>query len=597
MRRPHEEEQVQIARVQRELASLWLQGAGQLWQHASSASRVEGIESLLPSWSTPELVSLEELGAIPSTDVDASSFDRYIAKFGDKIDDVLSPGIRPLESSENDQNLLGDLPRAYVEDPASFSLDDEANWEFATRTGSMSLQLRVDSIDEALFREALKKRKEFDTCQKTMSNLKETISGLASQVSTQRAELKGAFRDLSDAARASVLKRRKENLGQVIRDLKRIEDTMEAIEDMQTVLNDEHASDADYVEVMNAYKSVRESVSDMEGSIHVIDELLSVLTEDVIVERRQTKMGELILDGYRERLGVLKASLRAEKWRHATDTSELNNIATITGGVIRDGKIVLGGRSYGVIGSVDPLISVVVHLMEWAEQKARNVAPLAIEVFRVFNGMTSQLVLGAAAIESEAKLQSITVKHLAIAREQIELASWIALHLVKDVLITQSPEFEEEFDLCLHELDIHAGEIRSKIVSVTVGLIVPEMKNAATAMGSTNLLASVDEDDGIMPYVKDVVDRMLRNFRIVAKVTRASFLSGDADALLEEICAHLSTWLRDAGSRASSPTQVESYRRHVGYLKDQFSTVYASKTFEKVYQQLEQGQDLTPNKS
>ncbi len=123
---------------------------------------------------------------------------------------------------------------------------------------------------------------------------------------------------------------------------------------------------------------------------------------------------------------------------------------------------------------------------------------------------------------------------------------------------------------------------------MAVALILPQIKNAATALGSQNLLKTTDEADGLIPYFKDLVDGMLRNLRIIAKVTRASFLGKDADALLEEICEHLATWLRDAGARVSTEAQIENFRRHVGYLCDRFSTVYASTSIDGVLKQFEE---------
>ena len=69
-------------------------------------------------------------------------------------------------------------------------------------------------------------------------------------------------------------------------------------------------------------------------------------------------------------------------------------------------------------------------------------------------------------------MTSISVRNLAIAREQIELASWIASNVVTEAL---PAEFEPGIGLCVREMDAHADEIRAKIVSVAVALLLPQI--------------------------------------------------------------------------------------------------------------------------
>ena len=81
---------MEVARIQRELAALWLQDGG-IWQ--LYAHGAEGIEALLPSW------SLDDLGASPSVDggPTVACFDAYLAKFGEMVDDI--GGLLPAEQS------------------------------------------------------------------------------------------------------------------------------------------------------------------------------------------------------------------------------------------------------------------------------------------------------------------------------------------------------------------------------------------------------------------------------------------------------------------------------------------------------------------
>ena len=335
-------EEMEVARIQRELAALWLQDGG-IWQ--LYAHGAEGIEALLPSW------SLDDLGASPSVDggPTVACFDAYLAKFGEMVDDIEACLSASPEVSRGDgpKALLSEVPGAYLGDPVSFMLSEEANWGFAEAfggAGATNLQGLVDAIDELLFREALKKREELVACQKTVEDLKKAVAGLAARVQEERAEVQGTFRDLGASSGALVLRRRRVNLGRVINDLERIVDAFEAFEAIRTVLDDANATDGEIEEVMMAFRSVREGVEDMVGRIGVIDGLLSSL-----VERHDSRVAQLMVDEYRERVELLKVSLRAETWRHTTDVADLRSIAGGIGGTVReeDGKVDAAGRAYG----------------------------------------------------------------------------------------------------------------------------------------------------------------------------------------------------------------------------------------------------------
>lgn len=81
------------------------------------------------------------------------------------------------------------------------------------------------------------------------------------------------------------------------------------------------------------------------------------------------------------------------------------------------------GREFGIVKSTKPLIAALYDLKKAAldiDTFATDVAHRVIELFRLFNGKTCQLVLGAGAMHT-AGLKSISVKHLAISCEQIDL--------------------------------------------------------------------------------------------------------------------------------------------------------------------------------
>ena len=579
----------ELEQVRRDLAELAQYVVGDVWSQT--------VVDPLWSFPLPELIPLEELGAISSLDVD-SGFDEYLERYGHTVDErIRVPSKASLSPRASADEALRALPSSFLDDPALFSLAE--NWDFVFGESSTpakwelrasNLQSKIDVIEEGLFQQLLRKRLEFDVCQGGIKKLKGALDALSVGISAQRGRLR-ALSGLGCRA-APGLCRRRENLQVVLELLKRISGTAEAIFHIKTVLDDPEATDADYAEVLLHYKDVSESAADMRGRIRALDDLLGTddLTEAIIVEKRHAKLEQVVGDAYREGILALKATLRAEQWKYVTESEFVEALATrLDGEVVEGGKIILCGRRYGVVRSVDPLVAVLNELMLLEDKtdktkeicesidKARDTMALVVEALRIFNSLTSQLVLGAGAIQT-AGLKTITVKTLAIACEQIELAAAIGKRV-------QDPcESHEELNLCVQELEIHSKEIRRKIVAVAVELLVPAMKNATVALGSTSLLSSVDEDDGLMPYFKDLVENMLRNFALVAKIVRASLREPDVDELLEDICAEISVWIRDAGARAreTSEARLEVYRRHVCHLHSRFGTVWASPAINKL---------------
>jgi len=599
-----EDERRAIERARRELAELSYP-SGDVWRLEE-----QQLESILPSWSTAaELVSLEELGAIPSLDA-GTAFGDYLAKFAAKIDDrIRVPPATAVAPAAAPSGSLDDLPASFLDDPASFSLDE--NWEFVFGEAkasspakweerATSLQSTIDFIEEDLFRRLLQKRSELRSCQGAIAKLKEEVGRLSGGVGAHRVDLRRALDGLG-CREAPALSRRRANVQVVIEYLKRMCDVAEAMADIKTVLDDPQASDSEYREVLVHYNDVSESVRDMRGRIAAVDDLLSAdggLTEAIIMEKRHSKLEQLIGDAYREGMAALKAVLRREQWRYVTDLARLEALAARleeTGLVVDvdvdvdGGKLSVDGRRYGVVGSIDALVAVLNELKLFddktdvdgggGDDKINNnvdARTLMVEALRIFNGMTSQLVLGAGAIDS-AGLKSITVRTLCIACEQLQLVAAIA----RQMMIQDSGPrtSHDEFELCVQELEIHSKDIREKIVAVAVELLVPQMKSAAVALGSTMHLASLDEDDGLMPYFKDLVESMVRDFAIVAKLSRSSLCEADADALLENICAEISVWLRDVSARVKHP---EVYQRHVRYLHSRLAAVWASPSFDRL---------------
>jgi len=92
-----------------------------------------------------------------------------------------------------------------------------------------------------------------------------------------------------------------------------------------------------------------------------------------------------------------------------------------------------------------------------------------VELFRLFNTRARQLVLGAQAIQSAARLKSISAKHLAIASQSLGFVIALLPH-IRAALLAQIPTKHQllltELDRVSQEFVEHHGQIATKFVSI-----------------------------------------------------------------------------------------------------------------------------------
>lgn len=86
----------------------------------------------------------------------------------------------------------------------------------------------------------------------------------------------------------------------------------------------------------------------------------------------------------------------------------------------------------------------------------------AVELLKLFDTRTKQLVLGAQAIQSAARLKSISAKHLAVTAQSISLLVALLPHL-RAALLAQLPPKHHiqllELDRVSHTLIDHHGQV------------------------------------------------------------------------------------------------------------------------------------------
>ncbi len=101
---------------------------------------------------------------------------------------------------------------------------------------------------------------------------------------------------------------------------------------------------------------------------------------------------------------------------------------------------------------------------------ATNVVGKVSELFRLFNARATQLVLGAGAIHSAARLKSINAKHLALVTQCVGIVLAILPH-VRAALMAQLPSKQHALLVDLDKIKKEYAEHHDKVLSKFVGII------------------------------------------------------------------------------------------------------------------------------
>lgn len=180
--------------------------------------------------------------------------------------------------------------------------------------------------------------------------------------------------------------------------------------------------------------------------------------------------------------------------------------------------VIIDGSSsgYNVVWSVLLLAEVVMTYLDVAASFpsiTTEIISKTVELVRLFDTRARQLVLGAQAIQSAARLKSISAKHLSITAQSVGLISALLPH-VRAALLSQVPPKHHllltEFDRISHELIDHHNLIVAKFVSI-VGDFVD---------ASAGKLRMVDWDrfQGQSEYFEEVLKNVSALHRVLSSI-------------------------------------------------------------------------------
>ena len=134
---------------------------------------------------------------------------------------------------------------------------------------------------------------------------------------------------------------------------------------------------------------------------------------------------------------------------------------------------VVEGVHYKVVWScllmVESIMTYISTAAYFQQSLATNAVTKIVEVMRLFNARTTNLVLGAGAIHSAAKLKSINAKHLSYVTQCLGMMMSLLPH-IRAALMTQLPDKQHtllaDVDNIKKEYKDHNEKVLNKFVSI-----------------------------------------------------------------------------------------------------------------------------------
>ena len=195
------------------------------------------------------------------------------------------------------------------------------------------------------------------------------------------------------------------------------------------------------------------------------------------------------------------------------------NRANITPAKSRDKDFqaaVVDGKEFKVVWSVLLLLEILLTYLDISI----NFSPITVDIIskiveqiRLFNSRTKQLVLGAQAIQSAARLKSISAKHLALTGQSLRIMICLLPH-IRTALLAQLPLKHQilltELDRVSQELLDHHGLVVGKFVSIVGDFIE----------ASASKLTQIDWDRTLGPfeYFEEIQKNILALHRVLLSI-------------------------------------------------------------------------------
>eukprot|EP01041_Mallomonas_annulata_P005065 gene5065-10139_t len=233
--------------------------------------------------------------------------------------------------------------------------------------------------------------------------------------------------------------------------------------------------------------------------------------------------------------GRLINALDAEKWTQCDVTldrqKELDRLVSAKSKEPRPARV--DNSQFRVVWSVMLLLELVLTFLGIAvdfSPVTTEVIAKTVEILKLFDTRTRQLVLGAQAIQSAARLKSISAKHLCVTAQSLGLVLAVLPHLRAALLAQLPPKHHvllTELDRVSQHIVEHQNQILSKFVTIVNDFVE----------ASADKLSAIDWDrfQGQCEYFDDV----LRNVTTLHRVLCATLPAEQVQDVFSRIFALL----------------------------------------------------------
>ncbi|KAJ2358301.1 hypothetical protein GGF43_000893 [Coemansia sp. RSA 2618] len=196
------------------------------------------------------------------------------------------------------------------------------------------------------------------------------------------------------------------------------------------------------------------------------------------------------------------------------------------------GRMHIGDASFHVVGCSLVLVKTVVEYLQCGVSVAAlapDVLQRLVEIFKMFNSRTCQVVLGAGAMRS-AGLKNISAKHLALASESLALCMELIPHVRECLRRAMAPSQEGllvQLDRAAQDFTTHQQELHTKLVAI--------MSERADHHARTLVATDWDALDGAPPA--PAMDALVKEVRKLHKVLKRYLPSPALRTVFTEIFA------------------------------------------------------------
>jgi len=220
------------------------------------------------------------------------------------------------------------------------------------------------------------------------------------------------------------------------------------------------------------------------------------------------------------------------------------------------------GTQYKVVWSCLLLVEMLMNNIACAahfQSLAINVVGKVAELLRLFNSRSTQLVLGAGAIHSAARLKSINAKHLSLVTQCLGMTIAILPHVRAALMAQLQPKQHgllQDLDKIKREYSDHNEKVLNKFVTIIGGIVEHQL---APRISGTNFDARASKkEEGCCVFLDGVTTNMKKMHQVLSGLLPPDHLKD----VFSRIFSHVDTKIPDIFVAASTPNQNKQVTFH-----------------------------------